>query len=263
MRQLRISDISLLICVPVCMIALSAYAAGGDPPNPAAKQADSQLAGNDAGNQSAVGHGKKGRKWSSDTRRRGRWGPGPMLWMRMSDQEKAELKQFMATNFPDRFDSLLALESTDPDRFEQRMGRIVPEMMKLHALAERDSELFQLRKAIHTVEFDLRRLLREYAFADSDADKQKLLTQIRPLVEQRFDLMQKMLGGEVARLEQKLDRMRAHLADKAKNRDAEVQKDLQELLDKGFSRHRGPHDAEDDFGPPDEPPPGENPPAED
>jgi hypothetical protein len=175
---------------------------------------------------------------------------GAMLWRRMTEEERTGLREFIAEEYPEMYDRLLEAQADDPEGFEPGIGRILPEMIRMKELRDRDPELFQVRKTEQQVEFELRRLARRYRFASTDEDRAVLAEKIRPLVEQQFDIRQRRMEEEVSRLEKRLEQLRQRIARQAAARDAEIQKMYERILEGGPGG----------FGPPGEGHPGEGPP---
>lgn len=166
---------------------------------------------------------------------RGEMGRGPragvMLWRRMSEQERTELKQFIADEYPEMYDRLLETQASDSDLLERWIGRILPEMIRMKELKTRDPELFKVRKSEQQTEFELRRLARRYRVAMTEEERTELAAQIRPLVEKQFDIRQRRMGEEIDRLEERVEQLRQRIAKQAAERDAEVEKMYQRILE--------------------------------
>ncbi|HRX86704.1 MAG TPA: hypothetical protein P5572_16895 [Phycisphaerae bacterium] len=166
---------------------------------------------------------------------------GVMLWRRMTDDERTALKQFIADEYPEMYDRLLETQANDDDMFERWIGRILPDMIHMKELKDRDPQLFQVRKSEQQTEMELRRLARRYRFATTDEDRAALAEQIRPLVGKQFDIRQRRMGEEIDRLEQRVGQLRARLQKQADDRDAEIEKMYQRILEGNL----GPPDDED------------------
>jgi len=174
---------------------------------------------------------------------------GAMLWRRMTAEEREQVIQFIATEYPEMYNRLLEAQARDPEQHDPAIGRILPEMMRMRELQERDPELFAVRKSEQRVEFEVRRLARRYRFAATDEERTALAEQIRPLVEKQFDIRQRRMEEEVSRLEERIAQLRQRIARQIAARDAEIETMYQRILEGGPG----------DFGPPGEGPPGDGP----
>ena len=206
--------------------------------NAAAAAEDEQVAPADDREPGDFGGGRRGR------------GEGPSrrdalrLWLSLSEEERAEIRKMMAEEFPDRFQEVLELEDSAPDLFGRHLGRMLPEIMRLRELKQNDPEAFEARVKEKRAEFRLRRLARQYQFAE-DADRDRLETEIRKLVEELFDLRQKRAQSEIHHLEQRLDQLARRMEERENKRDQLVERQMQDIL-----AGRLPPPAEEDEGPP-------------
>ena len=246
MKQVADVKLSFYLClvVPVALSLLFASAVCGEPGKPVADKLsetsdkpESDVQKNDVNNQSVDKSDKESETERGRGHHRGR-GPGRMLWQKMSEEEKTELKAFILEHFPDLYQSVMGLEETEPLLFDRKMARIVPEMIRLKGMSEDDPGFFKIMKQLHKTEFSLRRLVREYRHSDDDIEKAKLVDQIKPLVEKRFDLKQQMMEREITRLEERVDQLRKRVSRIVENRDAEVKKDLDDILRGDYRRFK-------------------------
>ena len=183
----------------------------------------------DARARAVEAYERAGRGW------RGR--PGAMLWQRMSERERDELKSFIAEHYPERYDDMLELEETDPEMFSRQLGRMLPEMMKMHELSQDDPELFEVRIAEHRTEYELRRLARRYRHAADEGQREEFRGLMRPLVERQFDLRQQRMEFEIVHLEQRIQSLRQNMERRAEDREAEIIRAIEQILHEG-PRHK-------------------------
>lgn len=153
---------------------------------------------------------------------------GAMLWSRLSDEERQQLREFIAEHFPERFEEIQQLEANQ-ERLQMHMGRILPEMMRLRELSEHDPQVFEMRIREIRGEFRLRQIARQLRFGEGDPDRKALEKEARQLIEQQFDLRQQRMEAEIMRLEEKIAQLRAGLEDRAASRDVEVDQALERL----------------------------------
>ena len=185
----------------------------------------------DARSRAVEAYERAGRGW------RGR--PGAMLWERMSEREREELRTFIAEHYPERYDEMLELEETDPEMFRRQLGRMLPEVMKMHELAQDDPELFEVRIAEHRTEYELRRLARRYRHTADEGQREEFRELMRPLVERQFDLRQQRMEFEIVHLEQKIQYLRQNMERRAEDREAEIIRAIEQILHEGPRRKAG------------------------
>lgn len=153
---------------------------------------------------------------------------GAMLWSRLNEEEREQLREFIAEHFPERFEEIQQLEANQ-ERLQMHMGRILPEMMRLRELSERDPQVFEMRIREIRGEFRLRQIARQLRFGEGDTDRTALEKEARQLIEQQFDLRQQRMEAEILRLEKKIAQLRAGLEDRAASREVEVDQALERL----------------------------------
>ncbi len=227
--------------------ASSASAVGVDEPEP-----DEAAITADDGAEPAVGErGPRGRRGIRGERmggegfgppprdgaegRRGKRGgrrPGAMLWNRMTEEEREDVRAFVAEYYPEVSASLESAEEDNGKlKLDRKHGRMLPDILRMHKLSIDDPDMFEIKMAEQKSRFELRRLVREYRQSDDDAAKEELSTQIRPLVVAAFDAQQARMEQEVTRLEKRLSGLRDHIAKRAENRDAEIEQAFADVLD--------------------------------
>jgi len=218
----------------VAFSASTASAVGVDEPDP---DDDAAITADDA---AAIGVGERGprgrrgfgRDRSGEDGPRERRRPGAMLWNRMTDEEKEEVKAFVAEYYPEVSE---ALESSDEDggrpRMDRKNARMLPEILRMHQLSIDDPQMFEIKMAEQKSRFQLRQLVREYRQADDESTKEELSAKIRPLVVAAFDAQQSRMEQEVTRLEKRLEGLRRHIAKRADNRDEEIEQAFNDVLD--------------------------------
>jgi hypothetical protein len=154
---------------------------------------------------------------------------GALLWSRLSDEEREQVRAFMAEHFPERYEEILELQQNE-ERLEMHMGRIMPEMMRLRELSERDPQVFDMRVQELRGEFRLRQIARQLRFREGGVNRKELEDEARALIEQQFDLRQHRMETEIVRLEQKIEQLRSGLEDRAAKRDMEIDLALERII---------------------------------
>jgi hypothetical protein len=162
----------------------------------------------------------------------------PRPFAEMSDQERAELLQFVRENFPERARELEALADYDPPAFQRRMGRIVPRLWQLIMEMHNDPESGRVGLEIEKREMQVHEHIRQYADTVDPARRNELRAQTRALLQEQFALRRQRMQHEIGKLEQRLQQLRDRVQNAEQHRDRLIDARLANLL----SEPPAPHD---------------------
>jgi hypothetical protein len=177
----------------------------------------------------------------------GSWrGSPPPRWEQMDPEERNRLRSFIAEHFPLWAEEIDNLAGGDADLLARHMNRMLPEIVRLQEMSERDPELFGVAVKERRGQFQMRRLVQQYRRATDDAKKTELEGQIKALAAEQFDVRQQRMTLEMSRLEQRLAELRDNVARQATDRQEIIDHDVADILQgkKGDSGDR-PHQFRD------------------
>ncbi len=186
-------------------------------------------------------------------------------WMKMSDEERQKIKDFMAEEFPRRYKAVQDLEQTNPGAYRRHLALMLPHILRLYELRQVDPDAFANRMQEIRNQLRLRELAREYRDEQDQAKRDELKQQIHDLVQQQFDLRIERAVSEINRLEDRLDHLHQRLGEQRAKRDEHVDREVDRIL----SGELPPFDVfespapppRDELGPPPAPPDAPPPPG--
>lgn len=212
-----------ITCVAVLIFAIPAIAQPEPPPS-------------DDAEMDSDGFGPPRRMQGRGPREHRRGGPDRMIWERLSDEEREAIRQMVAESFPERLEEFEAATSDDQPR--GRFMRVVAELMRMRELKENDPEMFEVQAAELRLDFRLRRLAREYRFSDDEAERERLIGEIRKAAAERFDLQGVRMEIEIDQLRAKLDHLQKVIEKRFADRDAAIERMVERIT--GNDRFDGP-----------------------
>ena len=156
----------------------------------------------------------------------------------LPDEAKLDLEEFMEEYFPEQFEDLMRLQERVPEAFSRKVNRLLPPL-----------RVQEVR--ISTRILALARRIADDPDEDPDAD---VVNRLRQLLEQRFDLRQKIHRNEAKRLERRLAKARERLDRTAADKKQIIARELEEMLARRHEPRR-PRPPRDRPVPPGEPGP--------
>lgn len=147
----------------------------------------------------------------------------------MSDEEQARARQFLVDLIPEINAVLTDLENENPRAFLRELRRASREMQMLKRQKKRGGEEYENSKKRITLDHKTQMLAYRYQKAN-DSEKAALKKQMRPLLDQLFDLKEIERERQVQRLEKKLEDLRASLKNRKSNKSRIIEKRMEKLL---------------------------------
>ena len=157
----------------------------------------------------------------------------------LSPQEKEELLAFVRDHFPELYGRLQRFQSSDPGAYDRAVRRLTFPMLHMMRVSKNDPQLAEKMIAEHRVELELADLQSRYAAQTTNADREQTRSQIRQLVEKRFDLRQQRLELEITNMQKRLDQARSHLTQQAASRPQLIDADVKRMIDHSGKEHHG------------------------
>ena len=146
------------------------------------------------------------------------------------EQEKGVMEYFK-NNYPDRLAEMENIKSRDPEQYNRQLSRAFREMRFAEQLKSEDPERYEQLKEEKRLENKSRVLARKYRETYDQAEKERIETELKGILEDAFKYRQMNRNAEIAQLEEKLRELREQNKERMENRDKIIELRLQELLD--------------------------------
>jgi hypothetical protein len=155
----------------------------------------------------------------------------------LSEEQRLLLESFLARYFPELFEELKRLDFESPQQFERLVNRMLPQMLHLMRMERDDPEMFPFRKEEVRLSAKIRSLSRRVERGQRRGrDVEKMVAGLRGLLEQRFDARLQGQRLEVDRLAARLADARAHLDHAGQDKEEIIDRELEQLLERGEGR---------------------------
>lgn len=183
----------------------------------------------------ADSYGEAGPPMRRGAGRRGRFdGGGPDRGPRFFDGEEwAEdieaVRAFLEEHFPDRFDELKRLRTTNPRQFRMIMGQMMPRVHRMMEMMERSPEAGRQLIREQRLGFEIERFTEEYFRTQDEKTQNEIRLEVRRRVEEQFDIRLQLREMERERLEHRLEAMRRTLDRERQQRNERIQQVLDDL----------------------------------
>jgi hypothetical protein len=163
---------------------------------------------------------------------RGRHGGRPprALWERMDEGERQRVLTFIKDRFPLMFDELEDLRERSPERFNHRMGRMAPEMIRLMEMLEVDPERARLLIKERFLDMKIRWAVRAVRHAEDDGAREEAIEELRELIAQAFDNRLERRKIEIRDLEARVQELRDRLEEAEQDREQIIENEVEDIV---------------------------------
>lgn len=148
-------------------------------------------------------------------------------------ERKAKLMEFVSEHHPDLERLLGLLEERKPTQYRKAMRTLSTQFDRLQNVKKRDPKKFEIALEYWKVHSRIEVLTARIALNGPD----KYQDQLKRLIRQRQKIKVELQKYEVAKLEQRLNRLQANLSKTQNSMDSEVEKQLNQILN-GAQRAR-------------------------
>ena len=148
-------------------------------------------------------------------------------------ERKAKLMEFVSEHHPDLKRLLGLLEERRPAQYRKAMRTLSTQFDRLQNVKKRDPKKFEIALEYWKVHSRIEVLTARIALNGPDKYEDKL----KELIRQRQEIKVELQKYEVAKLEQRLNRLQANLSKTQNSMDSEVEKQLKQILN-GAQRAR-------------------------
>jgi len=153
---------------------------------------------------------------------------------RTPEARRAAAREVLREIHPRLADRLAHARQRSPERAERLWNRLGERLAHLAEVRESDPELYRLRVRDHRANLQtlrLARALRHASRTDQTETAQRMTEALRKHLQSHFEIRQEIREHELARLEQRLQRMRGELRERRANKE--------NLIDQVIARARG------------------------
>jgi hypothetical protein len=225
--------------IVILTLCLTAVAAGQDQPAPPPPDegVDPALLKPDPGGGPGLGPvpGGEGRGPMDEgqgPKFRGRHGGRPprALWERMDEGERQRVLTFIKDRFPLMYDELEELRERSPERYDHRMGRMAPEMIRLMEMLEVDPERARLLIKERFLDMKIRWAVRAVRHAADDDAREEAIEELRGLIAQAFDNRLERRKIEIRDLEARVQELRDRLEEAEQDRKQIIENEVEDIV---------------------------------
>ncbi|MBD3385164.1 hypothetical protein GF407_09570 [candidate division KSB1 bacterium] len=136
---------------------------------------------------------------------------------RLSPEQEQQALEFLNQLDPPSVKQLQELESSNPEAYKRRILLIFREMKKLQAFEDEEPELYDRKRKMTQLEVKEKRLASEYKNTAED-EKPQILGELRSVLDELFDLRELDRRDQIAKMEQRLEKLRQTLQERAENK---------------------------------------------
>lgn len=176
--------------------------------------------------------------------RRGQGRPGESRrpgWQRMNQKEKEQLHRFAQEHFPRLYEELQRAKDKHPERYQQRMRRMMPELRHLMELSKTHPERAALSIRERRCDMSMRRLARKYRRTEDEAKRQTLRAEIHELATKSFECRHNRRALEISAFETRLEELKERHEEANEMRSRIIRRMVEDRLsERGPKGERGP-----------------------
>ena len=148
----------------------------------------------------------------------------------LSPEQPEKILQFVRPHFPKLAHHLGRLRESDPEAFRRAVDRLRGPLFEIARAMEHDPEAAKKMIQALRIEIELAELQRQYQAPGQEPKREQVKARIREKLEERFDLRLERLRRDIRELEKRLDEAKRQLADRERDKDAIIGKELDRVL---------------------------------
>jgi hypothetical protein len=156
----------------------------------------------------------------------------------MTDAEREKVLAFMEEHFPKMYLEVERQKDRNPDRYDRRMQRVVPEMRHLMEMMETRPEHGVLIIKERRLDMEMRRLAGRYRSAEDEDKRAQLRRRMHELCTQAFDARQQRREIQIRELEARITELHERHAQADQVREKLIEQEVKERLDRPMPHKR-------------------------
>ena len=149
--------------------------------------------------------------------------------LRFSEEEIAQALEEIKAQDPEFYENLMRMKENMPGEYQIILYETIERKRELERLKEENPELYQDMVKREEYERRERELSRKYRDAETDADKKKIETELKTVLNELFDLNLKMRRREVEELENRIKEIKSDIEERKKDKDKVIELHLKDI----------------------------------
>lgn len=171
---------------------------------------------------------------------RGRQGPTDDREFNPSSEDIDRLLEFAREHFPEVHNQLVQTRRDDPKAFRQELNRLGPHMMNLIRLSRDNPKEAEQLIRVQKREIQIIETRQRYRAARSEDQRSTIRSELRRLIEEKFDARQQRLKSEIDNLRLRLEEQTRRYTEQAQRRQQIIEDELGRSPEPPRSSPRGP-----------------------
>jgi len=150
---------------------------------------------------------------------------------KLSDEQKKEVLAFIQKNMPGHYKKLLELKEIDSPKYEQILVGKYGEMLELKKLEKENTEMYKILLKAIQLEDKSMTLAEQYRKA-SQSEKDKIIKDLKTVLNELFDLREKEREYRIKELEKEIAYLKELLEQRKSHKEEIIQEKLDDLTGK-------------------------------
>lgn len=156
-------------------------------------------------------------------------GPSDKGNAKVSNEQIKSFESWLKTEDPDKYSEIQEMKSNNPEIYKRIVFEGVRHYSFLKMMQKKDPESYQRLLKEMKLDGKLRRLSKEYRDSKDEAKKKELKAQMKPVVEQLFDIRTQNREREVKEISKKVKQLQEMIQKRKTNKNTIIERKLQEV----------------------------------
>ena len=148
----------------------------------------------------------------------------------MNKEEREQLNRFAQEHFPRLHEELQRVRDKHPQRYQQRMRRMMPELRHLMELSKTHPDQAALSIRERRCDMGMRRLVRKYRHTEDEDEREALRAEIHELATEAFDHRHDRRALEITAFEIRLDELKERHEEAGEIRDQIIDRMVEDRI---------------------------------
>ena len=158
--------------------------------------------------------------------------PPPAAWVKLSDEDEMKIIEFSKTIDPQISADLEDLKAKSPNRYERKIQRLYREYVFLKRLEEEEPQRYKEAIDLRRQSARAEQLAGKYKKSGNEAERAQVLTELKQILNNVFDLREKERFAEIDRIRTRLERLQKEMKERRENKSEIVENHLNKIIGK-------------------------------